>query len=140
MTDNIKYRHKTLSEINNVNIDKIRTESLNMCDEVINNKFNFFEDQLTVKYNYLFQKVPSIFNKILRDINDEINKIPRPCKDGIKRPFYFDKIEFEINLKIVLQQLCDIQNNHTKNDNPDTHKMVSDKFNEKYIPNKFLEK
>jgi hypothetical protein len=140
MTDNTKYRPKTLNEINEINIDIVKNEALNMCDEVLVNKISFSRDNLTVKYNYLFTNVPSLFNKILRDINDDINKTLRPHKDGINRPFIFNKFEFEVNLEIILQQLSDIQKKQFKNEDPNTHKFISNKFNEKYIPAKFLEK
>jgi len=142
MADNTgtKYRPKTLNEINKINIDKVKNEALNMCDEVLINKMTFSKDNLTSKYNYLFTTVPSLFNKILRDINDDINKTPRPHKDGINKPFIFSKSEFENNLTDLLKQLSDIQNNQLKNDDPNTHKIISDKFNERYIPVKFLDK
>lgn len=136
MTDN-KYRPKTLDEINKICIDRVKIESLNMCDEVLTNR-NFSKDILTVDYNYLYTKVPSLFDKILRDINDEINKTSRPHKDGINKPFVFNKSEFEINLNTVLQQLSYIQSKHVNNEDADTHKIISDNFNEKYIPTKFM--
>lgn len=139
-TDNTKYRPKTLTEINKINIDKVKNDALNMCDEVLINKMTFSRDNLTSKYNYLFTTVPSLFNKILRDINDDINKTLRPHKDGVNKPFVFSKSEFEINLTVILKQLSDIQKNQLKNEDPNTHKIISDKFNEKYIPAKFLEK
>lgn len=140
MSDNTKYRPKTLNEINKVNIEKVKNEALGMCDEVLVNKTSFSRDILTSKYNYLFTTVPSLFNKILRDINDDINKTLRPHKDGINKQFVFNKSEFEINLTVVLNQLLDIQNKQLKNEDPNTHKIISNKFNEKYIPSKFLER
>lgn len=137
MTDK-KYRPKTLNEINQICIDQVKVESLDMCDEVLIDR-HFSIDALTVKYNYLYTKVPSIFNKILRDINDEINRSLRPDKDGINRPFIFNKSEFVTNLDIVLQQLSNIQERHISNQDPGTHKNISDNFNGKYIPSKFME-
>jgi hypothetical protein len=139
-TTDTKYRPKTLNEINKININTVKNEALDMCDYVLNNKMTFSRDNLTSKYNYLFTTVPSLFNKILRDINDDINKISRPHKDGVNKIFIFNKIEFETNLSVVLKQLLDIQNNQLKNEDLNTHKIISNKFNEIYIPAKFLEK
>ena len=130
-----KYRPKTLNEINQINIDTVKTQALNMCHEI-----SFSKDSLITKYNYLFTKVPSLFNKIIRDINDDKNKTSRPNKDGVNTPFVFNKSDFQVNLNFILQQLSDIQNKHNKNDDIDTHKIISDKFNEQYIPSKFLDK
>lgn len=135
MNNDIKYRNKTINEITSIDINKIRTDALNMADESI---FDLDLTNLSIKYEYLYNNLLSLFTKIYKDKNDQKEGKERINKDGIKAPFVFNKYDFENSLEIILNQFSKVQNKNLKIEDNKTHEDLRKKFDSKYLNKKWF--
>lgn len=129
LPEETKYRSKTVDEIDEINIHKIKEQALNMLED-----YDILsENELQNKYNYLYITTKNLFDMIIRDKNDEKDKKIRNNKIYI-----FNKDDFKTNLDFILNQISNIKTTKVFNDN--IVKTVGDNFSTKYIPAKFLKK
>ena len=121
--DEQKFRTKTIVELDEIDTYKLKRQALKMIDD-----YNLFsEDELKQQFNYLYSTSIGIFNMIIRDKNNERDK---------KK--IFNKVDFENNLDLILNQISISKQKKQLNDNDS--KIIVDRFSTKYIPEKFLKK
>jgi hypothetical protein len=121
--DEQKFRTKTISELDEVDTQKLKRQALGMI-----NDYNLFsEDEFKQQFNYLYSTSIGIFNMIIRDKNNERDK-----------KMVFNKVDFENNLDLILNQISISKQKKQISDNDS--KIIVDRFSTKYIPEKFLKK